>query len=138
MNAKFHLALPCINIKETKMFYTQVLGMTLGRHTEKWVDVNLYGNQITFTKTGPFNFSFKEYRLGDHILPSFHFGVIVNAENWGKLYTKLFQDDRLEVTTEVAFMQNKVGEHLSFFVKDPNGYMIEFKSFKSDDEVFAS
>lgn len=40
------------------------------------------------------------------------------------------------MTTEVTFFENKVGEHLSFFVKDPNGYMVEFKSFKNPDEVF--
>ena len=31
----------------------------------------------------------------------------------------------LEVTTEATFMQDKVGEHLSFFIQDPNGYMVE-------------
>lgn len=112
--------------------------MPLGRHTETWLDVNLYGNQITFTKSGDFNFNFKDYRLGDHVLPSFHFGVIVDTDYWGELYTKLFQDSQLEVTTEVSFMEHKIGEHLSFFVKDPNGYMIEFKSFKSAKEIFAS
>ncbi|RED45981.1 VOC family protein [Seonamhaeicola aphaedonensis] len=138
MNAKFHLALPCKDISETRKFYTEVLGMPLGRHTETWLDVNLYGNQITFTKSGDFNFNFKDYRLGDHVLPSFHFGVIVDTDYWGELYTKLFQDSNLEVTTEVSFMEHKIGEHLSFFVKDPNGYMIEFKSFKSAREIFAS
>ncbi|MHA7058523.1 hypothetical protein ACWGOQ_0014970 [Aquimarina sp. M1] len=42
----------------------------------------------------------------------------------------------LEVTTEVTFLENKIGEHLSFFVKDPDGYMVELKSFKNPEEVF--
>lgn len=137
MKAKFHLALPCKNIDKTREFYTQVLGMSLGRQSNKWLDVNLFNNQLTFTEPGSFSFKFKNYKLEDTVLPSFHFGVIVKIETWGKLYKKLLQLNQ-EVTTETTFMEYKVGEHSSFFVKDPNGYIIEFKSFKSDDEVFAS
>ncbi|MGW9684426.1 VOC family protein [Flagellimonas sp. 2504JD1-5] len=136
MNAKFHLALPCKEIEETKNFYVDIIGASLGRNTEKWLDVNLFGNQLTFTQAGDFKFEFKSYKLEDYILPSFHFGVIVPVDMWGKLYTKLFQLD-LEVTTEATFMQSKKGEHLSFLVQDPNGYMLEFKSFKDVDEIFA-
>ena len=136
-NAEFHLALPCGDLEKTKDFYTNTLGAKLGRDTDNWVDINLHGNQITFTKAGEFSFDFKNYRLGDQILPSFHFGVIIDVDTWGKLYSRLFSMD-LEVTTEVTFFENKVGEHLSFFVKDPNGYMVEFKSFKDHREIFTT
>jgi len=137
MKTAFHLALPCEDIKATKEFYTNILGATQGRRADKWVDINLYDNQLTFTEAGTFNFNFKNYKLGENILPSFHFGVIISVDEWGKLYTKLFQSNK-EVSTEVTFMKNKIGEHLSFFITDPNGYMIEFKSFKNKNEVFAS
>ncbi|WP_299260190.1 hypothetical protein [uncultured Aquimarina sp.] len=42
----------------------------------------------------------------------------------------------LDVTSEVTFFENEVGEQNSLFVKDPNGYMVEFKSFKNANEVF--
>ena len=42
----------------------------------------------------------------------------------------------LEITTEVLYFEKKIGEHLSFFVKDPNGFKVEFKSFKDSDEIF--
>nr|WP_298923717.1 VOC family protein [uncultured Allomuricauda sp.] len=137
MNAKFHLALPCKEIEETKNFYVDIIGASLGRNTENWLDVNLFGNQLTFTQAGDFNFEFKSYKLEDYVLPSFHFGVIVPVDIWGKLYTRLFQMD-LEVTTEATFMQSKKGEHLSFLVQDPNGYMLEFKSFMDIDDIFAT
>lgn len=133
--AKFHLALPCEDLEKTKDFYINKLDAEFGRSTDNWLDVNLGGNQITFTKTGEFSFDFQNYRLNNQILPSFHFGVIIDVETWGKLYSRLFSMD-LEVTTEVTFFENKVGEHLSFFVKDPNGYMVEFKSFKDHREIF--
>ncbi|WP_203257086.1 VOC family protein [Hyunsoonleella ulvae] len=135
MKSQFHLSLPCKDIEATKKFYSDVLEVPQGRQTDKWVDINLFNHQLTFTQSGAFDFKFKNYKLDDNILPSFHFGVIISIKQWGKLYKKLLQSNQ-EVTTEVTFMENKVGEHLSFFITDPNGYMIEFKSFKSKREIF--
>lgn len=135
MKSVFHLALPCEDIQKTREFYVDILNATQGRGTNTWLDINLYGNQLTFTNAGSFNFDFKNYRLSGQILPSFHFGVIVDTETWGKLYTKLFSMD-MEVTTEVTFLENKAGEHISFFVTDPDGYQVEFKSFKNENEIF--
>jgi hypothetical protein len=137
MKLAFHLALPCKNIEETKTFYTEVLGASVGRQTEKWVDINLYENQLTFTKSGDFSFRYKNYKLGTQVLPSFHFGVIVPMELWKKLYEELNKSHH-EVTTEVNFMKDKKGEHFSFFIQDPNGFTVEFKSFKHKDEIFSS
>lgn len=137
MNAQFHLSLPCRDIESTREFYYNILGATLGRQTRKWIDINLFGNQLTFTEAGEFNFNYKNYKLGDKVLPSFHFGIIVSIEEWSNLYNKLFKSN-YDVTTKVTYMHNKLGEHLSFFIKDPNGFMVEFKSFKNKEEVFAS
>ncbi|EDP96198.1 VOC family protein [Kordia algicida OT-1] len=137
MKAAFHLALPCDDIQKTKEFYVDILGANKGRGTNTWIDIDFYGNQVTFTNAGSFNFDFKNYRLSGQILPSFHFGVIVDMETWGKIYTKLFSMD-IEVTTEVTFLENKAGEHISFFVTDPDGYQVEFKSFKNEKEIFTS
>jgi hypothetical protein len=42
-----------------------------------------------------------------------------------------------EARIEATYLENKVGEHLSFFIKDPNKYMVEFKSFKNYGEIFS-
>ncbi|WP_299312683.1 VOC family protein [uncultured Aquimarina sp.] len=133
--APFHLALPCEDIEKTKNFYTHKLGAELGRSTNSWIDINLHGNQITFTKAGNFQFIFKSYRLGNQILPAFHFGIIIDSKRWDILCLRLLSMN-LDVTSEVTFFENEVGEQNSLFVKDPNGYMVEFKSFKNANEVF--
>lgn len=135
MKAAFHLALPCNNIEETRDFYIHILGAKYGRSTKIWQDIDLYGNQLTFTAAGTFNFNFKHYRLNGEMLPSFHFGVIVNRETWKKVYARLLKLE-LESTVEATFLESKTGEHLSFFLKDPNGFQIEFKSFKNSEEIF--
>jgi len=137
MEIKFHLALPCRDIGETRTFYRDVIRAGLGRSAEKWLDVDLFGNQLTFTESGSFNFEYYGYRLEDHILPSFHFGAIVPLDIWNSLYSRLLGLD-LEMGAKATFMKERSGEHLSFFVKDPNGYMVEFKSFKNSAQIFST
>ena len=43
----FHLAFPVKNLLETKFFYTNYLGCSVGRTSNKWIDFNFYGHQIT-------------------------------------------------------------------------------------------
>jgi extradiol dioxygenase family protein len=132
----FHLALPCEDIEVTKKFYQTVLGANIGRSSEQWIDIDLYKNQITFTECGRYNFLYKNYRLGKHVLPSFHFGIILDAESWDELYNTLVQS-KLNLVKDFTTFKEKIGEHRSFFVKDPNGFMVEFKNFKRKEEIFA-
>jgi extradiol dioxygenase family protein len=131
----FHLALPCRSISVTRDFYVDILGAEMGRRTTQWLDINLFGNQITFTKSGPFNFNFKSYKFEDTVLPSFHFGIIIDKETWLSLYANL-SNSEYEVTQEVVFLKDKKGEHRSFFVEDPKGYRVEFKCFNQQKHVF--
>ena len=50
MNTPFHMSLPCLSVKETKNFYINNIGATYGRNTQNWIDINLFGHQITFIK----------------------------------------------------------------------------------------
>jgi extradiol dioxygenase family protein len=61
MAEHFHLALPCLSITKTRAFYNEVLGAQIGRSSIKWLDINFYNHQITFTESGPFNFESKSY-----------------------------------------------------------------------------
>ncbi|MAX71313.1 MAG: bleomycin resistance protein [Flavobacteriaceae bacterium] len=135
METSFHMSLPCLNVEETKDFYINNIGAFLGRTNENWVDINLFGHQLTFIQAEKFNFNSPNYVFEGKILPSFHFGVIIDVDNWGKIYTKLTKQE-LEVVTQTTFLKDKTGEHLSFFINDPNDYMLEFKSFKDPKAMF--
>jgi len=87
METLFHLSLPCDNVEETRIFYTETVGATLGRYSNNWIDINLFGHQITFTKAGKFNFNNPNYVFEEKILPSFHFGVILDVDTWGAIYS---------------------------------------------------
>lgn len=131
----FHLSLPCANATETLKFYQDIIGCEIGRTAQHWVDINLYGHQLTFTDAGKFTFLNPNYVFEGKILPSFHFGVIVSLDEWSSLYKKLSESD-CEVVHQATFLSDKKGEHLSFFIQDPDGYMLEFKSFKNKAEIF--
>ena len=137
MAEKFHLALPCLSISKTRAFYHDLLGAQIGRSSVKWIDVNFYNHQITFTESGPFNFESRNYAFNGQILPSFHFGVILNDQEWARVLS-LLQSKGIKIATEVTFLKEKVGEHHSFFINDPNGYTVEFKCFTNPNEVFKS
>lgn len=137
MAAQFHLALPCTSINKTLTFYREVLGASIGRSSVKWADIDLFKNQITFTECGPFNFDCNSYNFNDDVLPSFHFGVILENKEWNALLKRL-QLNAYPMTSQVKFLEHKIGEHHSFFIKDPNDYTVEFKCFLNSSEVFKS
>ncbi|TYB79131.1 VOC family protein [Bizionia myxarmorum] len=135
METSFHMSLPCVSVSSTQDFYVNKLGAKLGRHTQTWLDINLFGHQLTFIKAAKFEFSKPSYVFESKVLPTFHFGVIVDSIVWKKIYANL-QDSGMKLVTESTFLEGKIGQHKSFFVEDPNGYMLEFKSFKKPTETF--
>lgn len=135
MDTSFHMSLPCLSVTETKKFYINTIGASLGRTAKTWIDVNLFGHQLTFIKAEKFNFNSPNYVFEGKMLPSFHFGVIVEDETLRELYSKL-KNLKLKVVSQTTFLEDKNGEHSSFFIKDPNDYMLEFKSFKDAKDMF--
>lgn len=135
MKTAFHLALPCVDLGLTKKFYTNLVGATIGREGVNWIDINLYGHQLTFTKSGAFHFESKNYRFENQVIPSFHFGVIIDNEKWHHLYDNFHEQWNFGLD-KTSFLENKPGSHMSFIVIDPNGYKLEFKHFLKGDDVF--
>jgi extradiol dioxygenase family protein len=136
MNPQFHLSLPCRHLEATRRFFTEIIGATVGRQSNLWCDINLFGHQITYTQCGAFRFDYPNYSFEKTILPSFHFGVVLQPAAWNELHDRLEREEFLH-TLATEFLAGRVGAHRSFFVKDPNGFLIEFKCFDQDDEVFA-
>lgn len=131
----FHISLPCEDVIKTKDFYVKELGFNLGREAHNWVDVNFFGNQITFAQSNSGTIATQHYSLDNKRLPIFHIGVILDRPNWKFLHEKFRLKRFFEIEPSV-FLTDKVGEHDSFFIIDPNGYYIEFKTFNNLKEIF--
>jgi hypothetical protein len=50
----FHLSIPVQDLMSAKRFYVEVLGAAVGRETEDWLDILLWGHQITLQR-GPWD-----------------------------------------------------------------------------------
>ena len=132
-----HTMLRVGDLERSIDFYTQVLGATQGRSATTWVDIDLFGNQITFINSGAFEFHYRSYKFEDAILPAFHFGVLVSEAQWNALRERL-QGHKVHFSVDSQFLSQKAGSHKSFFVEDPNGYFVEFKQFTEPGAVFAA
>ncbi len=133
---RFHLAFPVNNINTTKSFYEDILECKVGRESERWIDFNLYGHQVV-AHLAPDECNNNKTNLvdGDHISCR-HFGVILEWEEWEELSKKLnmLGIDYL-VYPKIRF-KGKAGEQGTFFIQDPSGNILEFKTFKNDSDIF--
>ena len=87
----FHLAFPVKNLLETKLFYTNFLGCTIGRASNKWIDFNFYGHQITAHLSPESCDIVNNNKVDEKIVPVRHFGLIMDWDDWHIAKNKLIQ-----------------------------------------------
>ena len=132
----FHLALPVQSLDQVSFFYCDLLGGSLGRFTSRWIDVNLYGHQLSFhLHPQCTRFEAAQSVDGDSIgVP--HFGVVLKWEHWIHLVEHLKQHSVSFVVTPKIRFKGTSGEQGTFFIRDPQGYLLEFKSFQDFNYIF--
>lgn len=133
----FHVAFPVVDLVATQQFYETVLGCRVGRTSDRWIDFNLFGHQITahlstttdIVGTNP---------VDGQSIPVRHFGVILTLAEWDTLVQRLkTQQVKFLVEPSVRF-RGEVGEQATLFIQDPSGNALEFKAFGDDASIFAS
>ena len=133
----FHLAYHVDDLDKARAFYGGLLGCTEGRSTDTWVDYNFFGHQISLHLGTAFATA-KTGKVGEHMVPMPHLGVILPQQDWQALADHLVQaglDFTLPPTTRFA---NEPGEQSTMFFHDPAGNPIEITGFKDMAGVFAT
>jgi hypothetical protein len=130
----FHVAVQVRDIEEARRFYAGVLGCTEGRSASDWVDFNLYGHQLVChlnPSLGP------NGRLSSHFntvdgdgVPVPHCGVVLEMPQWAALVERLKKHAVEWVIEPGTRFANTPGEQSTFFILDPSGNALEFKSFR--------
>ena len=136
MSTRFHLAFPVKDLEQTKIFYLNILGCSLGRESLKWVDFNLFGHQIVAHLSPEDCGSINRNQVDGDKIPARHFGVILNWDVWENLIKSIKEKDIVFYIKPKIRFKNKKGEQGTFFVLDPSENVLEFKSFKNDSMVF--
>lgn len=137
MASLFHLAYHVTNLDEAREFYGNILGCTEGRSTETWVDFSFFGHQISLHLGKPFETT-NTGKVGDHMVPMPHLGVILPLDEWKKLSDKLEAANVNFVIPPAIRFEGEPGEQRTMFFRDPSGNPIEIKGFADLESVYAA
>ena len=133
----FHLAFPVNDLPATLEFYRDTIGCSIGRTSEKWIDFNFFGHQVTAHLVAQMPEVATNPVDGKHV-PSSHFGAVLDWEVWHSLRDKLVAANLEFIIEPYIRFEGEVGEQATMFVSDPSGNGLEFKSFKNPEMLFAS
>ena len=131
----FHLAFPIKNIEEAKSWYTDILGCSVGRESERWIDFNFFGHQISAHLSESSDL-ITHNKVDDQEVPSRHFGIILTPSNWNILAKRLTDLEVEFIIKPCTRFKGEKGEQSTLFIKDPSENCLEFKSFKNDGMIF--
>ena len=119
MTEIFHLSLPVSNLHDTQQFYEKFLGAKTGRVAEEWLDLWLFGVQITIQKQSRIVQSDK--------LEKFHLGATLPWSKWEDARLRL---EKLGAEFVGAPMIDEALGQAKMYLKDPDGYIIELKAYE--------
>jgi extradiol dioxygenase family protein len=137
MNSLFHLAFHVSDLDEARCFYGDVLGCKEGRSTDTWVDFDFFTHQISLHLGEPFKTS-NTGRVGEHLVPMPHFGLILQKDDWQALADRLQSRGMRFVIEPHLRFAGQAGEQWTMFFVDPFGNPIEVKGFASLSTVYQS
>ena len=132
----FHLAFHVSDLDEARRFYGGVLGCREGRSTDTWVDFDFFSHQISLHLGQPFQTS-RTGRVGEHLVPMPHFGLVLLLPAWQALARRLEAAGTDFVIRPHVRFPGEAGEQWTMFFCDPFGNPIEVKGFASLAGVFA-
>ncbi|UWR11027.1 VOC family protein [Sulfitobacter mediterraneus] len=133
----FHLAYNVRDLDSARTFYGETLGCSPGRFTETWADFNFFGHQISLHLGEPFATA-ATGKVGEHLVPMPHLGVILPLEEWQTLADRLTRAGVDFVIPPSSRFAGEPGAQSTMFFRDPSGNPIEVKGFADMSGVFAT
>ena len=124
------------DLASTRAFYGGLLGCAEGRAADTWVDFDFFGHQLSAHLASPDDPPSTNAVDGDDV-PVRHLGLVLPWAEWEALAGRLERAGvRFLIAPRVRF-RGEVGEQGTFFVQDPSGNALEFKSFRDPRRLFA-
>ncbi|HEX7341500.1 MAG TPA: VOC family protein [Rhodanobacteraceae bacterium] len=120
----FHLSIPVANLQAARDFYVGVLDAEVGRQNDDWLDILLWGHQITL-----------QHRPAE-VLPATrqgkrHFGVVLPWREWEILA------ERVRTSGTAFLAEPKISDagdscrQAKFYLADPGNNVIEVKAYSN-------
>lgn len=128
MRYVFHLSIPVADLTAAKDFYEATLGADVGRSEADWVDILLWGHQITL-----------QHQPKQILLPDAqgerHFGVVLPWQEWESLAKRLKVADIEFLSPPEILYESTIEEQAKFYLQDPSFNVIEVKTYRNLREV---
>jgi extradiol dioxygenase family protein len=137
MLTPFHIAYHVNDLDAARAFYGDVLGCAEGRSAPTWVDYDFFGHQVSLHIGEPFANALTG-KVGDHMVPMPHIGLVLGFDNWRALADRLEAAGTQWVLAPSVRFEGEPGEQWTMFFRDPSGNPIEIKGFRDMSGVFAS
>lgn len=134
----FHLALPVNDLAAAEIFYCGLLGCGKGRTASRWLDLNFFGHQVTLHLVEGDDDDPATNTVDGDAVPARHFGVILDMNDWQALADHLQEAGSKFLLAPKTRFEGEVGEQATFFIRDPGGNALEFKSFANPEQLFAT
>jgi extradiol dioxygenase family protein len=138
MRGIFHLAFPVSDLEKTRDFYGAILGCTEGRSTDRWIDFDFFGHQISAHLADMDDGQEPTNPVDGDTIPVRHFGAILSVSDWETIAVNLRTAGAAFVLDPKTRFAGEPGEQGTFFVRDPSGNVLEFKSFRDPSQIFAT
>lgn len=139
----FHLAIPVNDLESCRTFYRDVLELSEGRSSERWIDFNFFGHQLVIHLKDENTSALNEGEnhannpVDGKSVPVPHFGVVLDMETF-KIFSEKLIEKNLNFTIDpYTRFEGQIGEQATMFFKDPSGNALEFKAFNNPSQLFA-
>ncbi|MEO0649761.1 MAG: VOC family protein [Planctomycetota bacterium] len=136
--APFHLAFPVDDLAAAEAFYAGRLGLRIGRRSERWIDFDIAGHQITAHLVGGAAQNPGRSEVDGDRVPVRHFGLVLAWDDWQGLVAHLRAEGQTFLIEPRIRFEGQPGEQATCFVRDPAGNALEFKSFRDPSRLFAT
>ena len=134
----FHLAIPVTDLEAARAFYAGLLGCPTGRESSQWIDFDFHGHQVVAHLVSPEDHpAVARNPVDGDDVPALHFGVVLAWEDFAALAARLTDAGTAFVIPPRIRFAGTVGEQATFFLRDPSGNHLEFKSFRDPAMLFA-
>jgi len=134
--ARFHLAFPVDDLAAAEDFYAGLLGCSIGRRSDRWIDFDFFGNQITAHLSPEECRGARANSVDGKAVPVRHFGAVLEWEDWQALAERLAAAGIHFLIDPYIRFEGKPGEQGTFFLQDPAGNGLEFKTFRDMTKLF--
>ena len=119
----FHLSIPVSDLAAAKSFYVGTLAASVGRENNEWLDILLWGHQITL-----------QLRPAE-VLPARnqgkrHFGVVLPWADWEREAARISATGTAFLAEPKIFHAGTTEEQAKFFLADPSHNVIEIKAYR--------